>query len=447
MLKALLFAAAVCGCALLYLHVAAIQSEVNDDMRASDQGAFMDFARQAQESGLQYTGRRNQMPLFPWILALFYSPEMTNQEFFEIGKRVNVWLSIVLLAGLGIAFFLRFSRLYAAWAVLCIAFLVFVIRSPFVQGELLYYSLFAFAFMLALSNLSAPTWRKSIAVGLLFGLAHFAKASALPALLVYCGSLGLRCLIPLLRQTQGRGHILSNGLHASLAALGFLAILFPYFQESRERYGSHLYNVNTTFYIWYDSWAEAKAGTLAAGDHDAWPDLPPEEIPGLEKYLREHSGQQIIERFLNGFNTLVFVGCAAKGSASSYGYCSQAVACLLLVAASLPLLLRGYSGRELLNAAPVIFFTATVFLVYALGAAWYIPVSSPSPRVILVLAAPLFWTAGLLTHAAPMQALKVRFGRRSLGAKQLMYGLTGLTLMYEIWLVLTVRAATMHGGY
>ena len=82
--------------------------------------------------------------------------------------------------------------------------------------------------------------------------------------------------------------------------LVFLLLLSPYLIESKAKYGAYFYNVNTTFYIWYDSWDEAKAGTLAAGDHLGWPDLPDEEIPSLQKYLDEHSAVEILHRFRDG---------------------------------------------------------------------------------------------------------------------------------------------------
>lgn len=445
--KALLFVLAVCGCALLYLHVAAIQSGVNQDMSSIDQGAYMDFARRARESGWQYTGGRNRMPLYPWMMALFHEPEMTDDDFFERGKRVNVWLSLLMLALLGAAFFRRFPRFYAGYAILCIAFLVFAIKSPFFQVELLYYGLFALAFALALEDLAAPDWRKSVAAGLLFALTHFAKASALPALLLYLAAHALLCVARMMRRDCAWRQALSPAMNALLAALAFVALLFPYLQESRERYGSHFYNVNTTFYIWYDSWTEAKAGTRAAGDRVGYPDLPPEEIPSLAKYLREHTPRQMVKRFRDGAQWLTGLSCSLDFSLSRYGYCSQVAAGLLVMLCSLPLMLRQSSRRGLLAAAPLTFFVTAVFAVYALGAAWYIPILGTSTRVLLVLAAPFFWTLGLVLHSGPLQALHLRVGARRISVARLVLTLLSLTLVYEIWLVAGERAATMYGAY
>ena len=244
-----------------------------------------------------------------------------------------------------------------------------------------------------------------------------------------------------------RLHLLVAGKHAVLAALAFLAFLFPYLQESREKYGSHFYNVSTTFYFWYDSWAEAKAGTLAAGDHEGYPDLPPEEIPSLEKYLREHTLEQMVERVREGAEWLIGLSCTLDFSMSRYGYCSQVAAGLLLMLCSLPLLLRHLSWRGLPEGAPATFFAAAIFIVYFLGSAWYLPISGTSTRVVLVLAAPFFWALGLVMHAGPVQALRVRIGPRRVSVSRLIIMLLGVTLVYEIYLVVTDRAATMYGAY
>lgn len=80
----------------------------------------------------------------------------------------------------------------------------------------------------------------------------------------------------------------------------FLGVLYPYIRESKQVFGQYFYNVNSTFYIWYDSWEEAEQGTKAHNDREGWPDMPPEEIPGFQKYLHEHTFKQIEERLFKG---------------------------------------------------------------------------------------------------------------------------------------------------
>ncbi len=128
---------ALCLFLLAYLHIADEQSAANDNPSYVDQSAYMNFARKVYESRFQFTGTRSRMPLYPWIQALFYAPELTEEQFFEQGKKLNIIISVVCLAVLGIAFFVRFPRLYASYAMLVIAYLLFALKAPWLQAELL----------------------------------------------------------------------------------------------------------------------------------------------------------------------------------------------------------------------------------------------------------------------------------------------------------------------
>ena len=111
-----------------------------------------------------------------------------------------------------------------------------------------------------MDTLSAPDWRKSTLCGALFALAHFTKASALPALLLFASSYGVLFLCHAIRRELAPALTRDLILRALLPVAVFLVLLSPYLLESKAKYGSYFYNVNTTFYIWYDSWTEAKAG-------------------------------------------------------------------------------------------------------------------------------------------------------------------------------------------
>ena len=431
----------------LYLHIARVQNGVNSKMGMSDQSAYMDFAVDAYNTQWHYTGGRNRMPLFPWLMALFYTPGMSEEAFFAVGKLVNTWLSVLALALLGAAFLRRFPLIFANYAILCIAFLALVLKAPFVQAEILFYWLFAAAYIRALDTLRQPTWRGALEVGLLLALAHFTKASVLPTLAIYVASLGLRWVIQLARGRYIAGGALRLPGQAAICLLAFVVALLPYLHESYLRYGSHFYNVNTTYYVWYDSWVEVKAGTRAAGDREGYPDMPPEAIPSLQKYLREHSTQQIIDRFANGARRLTEYGCLRADSAHRYGYCPQVAAGLAILALALPWLMWRTKLRGLAENAPVIFFSVATFAVYALGAAWYMPITgNQGPRVLLVLIVPFFWTLGSVVRASAIQAVKLRLGEWEVRAASLLFGLFSLTVIYEVWQLAIWRAATLYGG-
>ena len=368
----------------------------NRDWGDIDQDAYLRFAIKAYENDFSYTGVRNQMPLFPWIQALIYSPDLSNDEFFEQGKRLNVVISIAGLAAIGAAFFLKFSKYYALYSILVISFLCFAIKAAWFQAEILYYLLFAFAFILSIESIRCPRWYKSIGLGMLFALTHYTKASATPALAIYTFSFALPLLCDL-RSRVSPERMLKMAFAAFAPLLVFMVLLFPYFNESKERYGQYMYNVNSTFYVWYDSWHEAKAGTLAAGDHYSWPKMPAEEIPSFTKYMNEHSSAEILRRFTFGAERLYRNACENK---DQLGLCIHVGSVsLLFIAAFFKIILRN-RGRLGNKDIQIGLFAFAILLIYGLLIAWYAAIVA-GQRIILLLLIPLFWSVGLALQAAP----------------------------------------------
>ena len=446
--KALLTAGIALFFLVLYLDVAQKQSEVNNDLTRSDQGAYMNFAKKAYKARFQFTGNRNRMPLYPWIQALFYSPQMDDEAFFQQGKQLNVALSLICLLALGIAFFHKFSKIYAFYAILAIAFTVFAIKSPFFQTEILFYTLFGLAFILSLDTLISPKWRKSIGVGVLFALAHFSKASALPGLFIFISGYGILFLSRLFSRSLDRDQVRQILYHALTPLVVFMVLLFPYFQESRDTYSNYFYNVNTTFYIWFDSWDDAKEWSSIALRRRGWPDMPDEEIPSLSKYLREHTADDIIERFRNGAAALLRSGCH---SSYSFGYCSQVGLSLLILALGLPPLFKGIRRRKSEHNMHIVWYVLLFFLLYVLSFIWYMPIIGwGGSRTILSLAIPLLWTVGLVVHVPQIQSMIFQESMKAFSiiykALPIVYLLLTMTLLYEIYQVITLRAETAYSG-
>ena len=407
-----------------------------------DQGAYIDFAKKAYASSFAYTGDRNRMPLFPWIQALFYSPDMSDEEFFEQGKQLNLLISIASLAVLGAAFFAKFSKSYALYATAVIAFLCFAIKAPWFQAEILFYTMFAFAFMLSIESIRCPKWYKSVGVGLLFALAHFTKASALPALAIYSFSFAVPLLCDLRSRRLSRQRIYKIVFHATAPLLVFLVALFPYFNESKERFGHYLYNVNSTFYIWYDSWGEAKFGTKAAGDREGWPDMPEEEIPSLTKYLKEHTSAQIMQRLVNGAARIYNNACGSADGPSQFGLCVHAGVGVLLLFCCLFVRLKGGQGAPRIEDIQMGLFAALVFSLYIILYSWFSAIAS-GPRFILVLLIPLFWTVGLGVQATPDQSIP----GTTISLYRAVVGVMLVILFSQTYELVAVRAAILFGGY
>lgn len=274
-----------------------------------DEFAFIEFAIKAWETDFRYTGIRNQMPLYPYLQALFYRPDRSVDEFFAVGKQVNVWLSLV---SLGIIFLatLKFLSLHESVIfTLIVAFGLYALKSGYFMAELLYYTLSFFAYLLMLKTLIKPSFKTGIGAGILVGLSHLTKASILPGFALFIGVFFLKELIRyaptwrgIFKDQVARKELNVSLLNLCLPVLCFLAVVFPYGNESRQVYGSFFYNVNSTFYMWYDSYGEAIQGTMAHGDASGWPNMPAEDIPGPIKYFREHSFADVVERIRYGLH-------------------------------------------------------------------------------------------------------------------------------------------------
>ena len=441
-------------CIALYLYTTSLQFPLNYNRRLHDQGAYMGFAQKAYETRFAYTGSRNRMPLYPFLQALFYSPDLDAETTFQQGKTRNIALSLLCLLALGAACFRKFSRIYAAYALLFIGFIIFAIKAPYFQADILFYTLFGFAFIAGLDAIQSPKQYKPLVVGVLFALAHLTKASAMPGLLIYAGGYALPLLAKLISRQLDRA-TLRRLLYNALAPVAvFMLILLPYFAESAAKYRLPFYNVNTTFYMWFDSWDDAKAWSDAVSDRAGYPEVPAHEIPSLEKYLREHTPQQVVERVIGGFANIIDSACTCKWCRYKYGYCSQVGLMLPLLGLSvMAALWRGRrqpdadaNADDRLKSAHVALFSFAFMLVYAMSFAWYMPLIGKGPRTFFALAIPLLWTLGLVMHRREIQALRIRLMGREMRLFDVAWLLMLLTLAYEIYEVVTIDAASMDGG-
>ena len=144
--------------------------------------------------------------------------------------------------------------------------------------------------------MQAAAWRARLvlaaAAGVLAALAQLTKAALLPFVVVF-----LVVYVAAAVARVGVGHrtrpLLREAAVPVLMVAAFLTVLSPYLLNSKRTFGSYFYNVNTTFYAWYDNWAQASVGTLRHGDGVGWPDMPADQIPSAAKYWRSHTARQI----------------------------------------------------------------------------------------------------------------------------------------------------------
>ena len=351
-----------------------------------DQSAYLGYARYLYESNYTVVGERNRMPLFPFLLSLIYEPGLSETQFLRRAQAFNVNLSIFLL----LLLFLIFRKFFPPWhsvaLVAATAFGVFMYRAINAQTEVLFYFISFCAFVLLLRMLITPRWWLAALGGATMGLAHLAKASVLPAVLVWLAVFLAQIFWYLRRGGPGIGVLRRVGMLLLVLAT-FLAVIFPFIQTSKRIYGQYFYNVNSTFVIWCDTWPEAWEFLSAHGDKDQWRSLPPEQLPSMSKYWREHSVAQMAWRLIRGCWNQV------TQNAMAIGYYKLAMA--FLIAGTLLCARQSARARQLVAENPfaaafcILFFCA-YFILYA----WYQTIIADT-RFVLALFLPCVFAASL----------------------------------------------------
>lgn len=429
----LLTGLAVLVLALYYRGAVQQLTHVNTDMHRTDQSAYMDYARQMRGSDYRYVGDRNRMPVYPFIQSLSCTPDLSPEGHFLRGKYVNLLLSLVVLAAAGAILSRLLGLLAALTLTLITAFTVFIFKAGYFQAELLFYGLNFALFLLMARLLQRPTWPVAILCGGVAALAHLTKASILPGLLLFLLAAAVRAAA----MWRHRSATLRQWLIIPLVAACFLLAVYPYIHNSKRVFGRYFYNVNSTFYIWYDSWAEARQGTRAHGDRVGWPDMPPDQIPTLSKYLREHTGAQLLQRVGDGSRRVV------DNMAHSYGYFKYIL--IYLVLFLIACIWRWPRARDAIAQHPVlILFTLTYFAMYFLLYAWYAPIADGN-RLILAQFLPLmFVLAAAITHM--LEGLSLRAAGRSIPVLAAIHAAVLLILSVDVYFIFTQRITTIYGG-
>jgi hypothetical protein len=339
-------------------------------------------------------GERNRMPVYPWLLSWLYDPAMSPDDFFEVGKRWNIRLSLVLLLALWLVVRRYLPGLPAATLVLVITFGWFIFKAGYAQTELLYYFVFFLTFLACFRLLTSDKPRRTLGLAMLGGtlaaIAHLTKAAVLPLVGVFLLVLGVRAMAPLIAWWSGAAEkpsgrtVAVRGAAVVLFAICFLGVLAPYLVNSKRAFGRYFYNVNTTFYIWYDDWPAASRGTYRHGDGVGWPQMPAHEIPTLRRYLRSHTTGQIASRVGKGLLEMVSVSYTRLWY---FKYVSMYLLfALALMVSCWPQFVEAVRAQAALSTFLVL-YTVT----YLLAMAFYQPISGTTQRMLLAHLAPLLF--------------------------------------------------------
>lgn len=446
------------GCAVLfiflYVNGASEHSEiVNLDVDASDQAAYLSYARNLYETDYNIVGGRNRMPVYPMLLSLIYNPDLTQNQFFARSKDFNIALSAALLPSLFLLFSRTFPFALSANLWLITTFTVFIFKAGYAQTELLFYFLNFCAFLMMYKMLKEPEVKLGILTGLVLGIAHLTKASVMPGLAIF----GLFFIIKeiysffnlendtapkqfnLLNKIKHiKQEIVLHLLSLLLVFLTFLGVIFPYVSTSQRFFGQPFYNVNSNFYIWYDSWEEAEAGTRSYGDNKGWPEMPSNQIPSARKYLQEHTAQQILDRFIKGIKKVFSV------AYKSYGYFKYVL--LYGTVALLLSLLNPFESLAIFkrHLFPTL-FCLFYFLIYLLIYAWYVPVASGN-RFTLALFMPLMFFLATIIHTQARYHPSISIYKAQIKWFNPFNFLVLGIILFELHSILTDRIITLFAG-
>jgi hypothetical protein len=388
--------------------------------------------------------------VYPWLLSWLYEPSMSPDEFFAVAKRWNIRFSMVLLAALALIAFRRLPPLIALNFLLVVAFGYYVFKAGYAQVELLFYFLIFVTFLACWHLLRAESSGRMLALaalgGILAALSHLSKAALLPFVGLVLVILGARVVAALARPSPaaggGRTRWSGAGIQAAGAAvcvLCFLGVLWPYLANSKKHFGHYFYNVNSTFYVWYDDWPAASLGTYRDGDGKGWPTTPPDRLPSMRKYLREHTAAQIAARFANGFAEMVTV---------SYTRLWYFKFTLMYALFGLMLVIKGWQPLVTLarTQPSVVVFMVLYGLVYLAAVAFYQPISGTSLRMLLAHLAPFLFVVSAVSARAPFRDLHWTVAGATIRPAHFHF-LMLATILFDIAFVLPWRLTADFAGY
>lgn len=419
-------------------------------MTSTDQSSYMSYAKNMAETNYQFVGGRNRMPVYPALMSLFYKEKMSDQTFFNRGKKIGIAIGLICSIVVFFVFRKAGRSIDAMTATFVTMFTVFVYKSPYFQAEILFYTITVILFYLLLTLLKEPNIQIAVLAGLVGGIGYLTKASVLPALILLIFLIVAREIWFCYRKegyndtsTVARGQkklrrISHRSFCSSLVFLTcFFLVVSPYIKTSKERFGHYFYNVNSTFYIWYDSWNEVEQGTKAYGDRKGWPNMPKEQIPSFSKYIQEHSASEILWRIVRGF---LIIGYKAF---SSYGY----IFFLLYYGISLLLLCiqnkKKYYFLRQIDPYILLFITG-YFVGYTTLYAWYTPIASGNRFTLSLFLPAMFIILRILSfarkHGLLFNAFGIRFSASHIHLSVLLFLLVYLVFIFPS------MVATMYGG-
>ena len=376
---------------------------------ATDQLAQMRMMADAHQSPLTYIGDGERMPLFSSIETIFYNPQASYQDSFNRAKTVNIYLSILVLAGLFLFFQITWKSLFTTVnLVLIAAFEVFIFKAAYFLPEVLFYFLGFLSFVFLASLFVRPTYKNAMAAGLITTLAYLAKETALASVgfftVVWCFAILVKWFPPFQaghgEDEVGRGDE-EKASHTSVeeekalkpgkliliggtALVVFLGLLIPFGLKNSQKFGGFFNNINSSMEIWGDSMIQDKQVEAKYGSVIELMKSPALDRPSLQTYIRTHSLADVFKRFSRGFDIQL------KNVLYPFNVVNYPLMLLAILAAVAGIYYQR-TRKLLIRYKGVLLFALSYFLGYFVLYCWS-GVIDKGPRFVLGLFLPLLFS-------------------------------------------------------
>ncbi len=340
-----------------------------------DELAYIDHVKKISNSNnFWYLGDRNRMPLFNYLLFIFFSDSFSENLIYRSFQFKNIIyvgiLSYLYLRKLNTIFLSKVSMLF------CLIFTIFFPIFAYIHDvvvEPLFYITFGLFYICGVEFFKTPNKKNGLIFGGISSMLYLLKASGLS---LYFASIIFFIFFYIYKKTL----TIKKIQNLLISILAFFIICSPYLIENYKNYNKHIfYNVNTTFYIWYDSWEEVELGTKKYNDRIGWPNMEKDEVPSLTKYLSEHTGVEIANRFISGFKNITIY----------YFSLNEFTGAINLTLLLLSLILAKNRKKIYEVDAFNFYYLFFLFLLIFIGAAWY-HVIAPIPRFTILIFVPIY---------------------------------------------------------
>jgi hypothetical protein len=350
---------------------------LNSNSMDEDQGKYLQIALWIANFQRLTDGNRNF--LYSLLLSPFARPDIS---FFTTSKIISMLIGGL---GLGWIFFIGRRMLGNAGAFFLIIFLAFnaeirhsasIVHVEILLVPLFYLAWYAGAQCLMRDARSGAWW--SIVAGVASGLFYLGKGSGI-------------LLLPIIAGTQvwldGWKIFLSRKIY--LILLGFLITAVPLWLYNTIQYGNPLFNLNTTHYMWLDTWEDSYVYSV-------------DSLPTLGSYLRTHSVAEISERVWIGFRDKAPTQWYDALRLSFMPLHDRAVNWAMAAFAFVLLIVGGRAWQAWRARRVYFLLTLLGILLFALLQIWYHPISASARFVVFwtpVIYTGIIWTAQSLIPA------------------------------------------------